>query len=274
MFRPDALFLDIDGTILKSDHTLSARMKNAIRAIRDSGTLVCLASGRSWEALKSIYLQLGLKGPTVCFNGALIIEGPGGTPVYEANLSDEVSQAAISEFRSSGIEFVAFHESRLYYEIPGHFAEGYYERTGLSGTQVNFDQMQQMTFTKVLFISEREKLQRVRQQLESKFDPESISVMFSETNYLEVMAGGVNKGNGLLSICDIHGINPEKTVAMGDGWNDVDLFRAAGEFWVMGNAPEELKSQFPDHMVAPDSDSEGAARVIEAIMEGREPDFA
>ena len=273
MKRPDALFLDIDGTILKSDHTLSDRMADAIRAVKKAGTTVCLATGRSWEALKPFYDRLGLDGPTVCYNGAFIIEGPEGRRVFEVDLDEEVSRAAIAEARSREMEMAAFRHSRLIYEKKGPFVDGYHRRTGLTGSVVDFDDFETLELTKAIIIAENDRLVPVKAALEDLFGPDRLSVMFSDPTFLELMAGGVNKGRGLREICCLHGIDPERTVAMGDGWNDLDLLEAAGDAWVMGGAPDDLKARFPDHAVAPDSDNEGAARVLEAMIEEREPDF-
>jgi len=273
MNRPDALFLDIDGTILKSDHSLSDRMAEAIRAVKDAGTLVCLATGRSWEALKPFYDRIGLDGPTVCYNGAFIVDGPGGRRIFEVDLDEEVGRAAIDEARSRDMELVAFRHSHLVYEKLGRFVEGYHHRTKLHGSLVDFDAYEHLEFTKAIIIAEPEGLPPVKASLEARFGPDRLSAMYSDATFLELMAGGVNKGRGLREVCRLRGVDPGRTVAMGDGWNDLDLLEAAGEAWVMGGAPPELKARFPDHCIAPDSDNEGAARVLEAMVEERLPDF-
>ncbi|MCK5735933.1 MAG: HAD-IIB family hydrolase, partial [Spirochaetaceae bacterium] len=116
MFRPDALFLDIDGTILKSDHSMSPRVSDAIQALRASGTLVCLATGRSWEALKPLYDKMELQGPTICYNGAMIVEGPDGRVVFEQILDEEVARAAVAEAGSLNLEMVGYRHSKLSYQ--------------------------------------------------------------------------------------------------------------------------------------------------------------
>ena len=92
MVRPDALFLDIDGTILRTDHSLSERVIRAVGAIGEAGTLVCPATGRSWEALEPLYDRLSLDGPAVCYNGAFVAEGPGGDALFEVTMDEEAAR--------------------------------------------------------------------------------------------------------------------------------------------------------------------------------------
>ena len=274
MKRPHALFLDIDGTILRSDHSLSPRVFEAITALKDAGTLVCLATGRSWESLKPIYDRLGLIGPTVCYNGAFIVEGPEGRRVFEQDLKEEVGRLVIQCARERNLEMVGFRHSNLIYEFRGPEIEAYEVRTGLSGSIVDYDELEQLEFTKAIIISGTADLHTVKAFIEGKFGPEYLNATFSDSQFLEFMGAGVDKGKGLVEVCRLHGIDVADSVAMGDGFNDLALLKAAGDAWVMGGAPEELKAQFPSGRHAPHADIDGAAMVMEAMLEEREPDFA
>ncbi len=266
MTRPDALFLDIDGTILKSDHSLSPRVARAISSLREAGTLVCLATGRSWESLKPLYDTLGLNGPTVCYNGAMVVEGRDGVVVYEADMDETAGRAAIAEARASNLEMVAFRHTNLIYERRGPEVDAYQIRTRLQGSVVNFDSLDKLEFTKAIIISDPERLEPVKQRLNSHFAIDILSSTYSDSRFLELMGGGVDKGRGLVEVCRIHGIDISRSVAMGDGWNDLALLEAAGDAWVMGSAPDGLKAKLTGDRIALSSDEEGAAVVIEAML--------
>ena len=267
MIQPEALFLDIDGTILKSDHSLSTRVAEAVTALRVTGTLVCLATGRSWEALKPLYDRLELQGPTICYNGAIIVEGPEGTNVFEKDLDEETARAAIIEARSLKLEIVAYRHSDLVYERMGQEIEAYKNRVKISGYAVDFDTLEKLEFTKAIIFSEPDRLEPVKESLEKRFAPERLSAMYSEPRFLELMGGGIDKGRGLKEVCRIHNIDPAATTAMGDGWNDLALLEAAGDAWVMGGASDNLKARFPSNRIALSSEEDGAAIVMEAMLE-------
>ncbi len=268
MKTPAALFLDIDGTILRSDHTLSPRVARAVAALGEAGVLVCLATGRSWEALEPLYRRLGLSGPTICYNGALIAAGRDGQILSEARMDNRAASFAIEQARALSMECVAYRHARLLYEERGPYVEQYRKRVALDGSQVNFDTLDGPDFTKMIVMSEHSKLEGLQKILSGRFRADRLTTLFSDPSFLELVAGGVDKGRGLREVCRLRGLRPEDTVAMGDGWNDLALLEAAGDAWVMGGAPEELKCRFPADRQAPDSDADGAALVMENLLKG------
>lgn len=274
MVRPDALFLDIDGTILRTDHSLSERVIRAVGAIREAGTLVCPATGRSWEALEPLYDRLSLDGPAVCYNGAFVAEGPGGDALFEVKMDEEAARAAVEAARRRGLCAAAYAGGRLMYEREGRVMDAYRGRVGLAGELVNFDDRARLGFTKMIVFSSHGELMEVKGELEGRFPRGRLSGMFSEPEFLELMGGGVDKGGGLVEVCRLRGIDVRRSAAIGDGWNDLALLEAAGDGWVMGGAPDELKARFPANRRAPHANEDGAARVMEAMLAGREPDFA
>ena len=273
MTRPDALFLDIDGTILQTDHSLSERVIRAVASIRKAGTLVCLATGRSWEALKPLYDRLALDGPTVCYNGALVVDGPDGGPLFEAKMDEQAARAAVGAARERGLCMAAYRGGQLMYEREGAPMDAYRKRVALAGSLVNFDDLETLGLTKAIIFSSHGELQAVKGELEERFPPQRLTAMFSEPEFLELMGGGVDKGGGLKAVCRLRGIDTRCSAAIGDGWNDIALLEAAGDGWVMGGAPSELKARFPANRRAPHADRDGAALVMEAMLAEREPDF-
>ncbi len=273
MKQPKAVFLDIDGTILRSDHSLSPRVARAVTSLEQAGILVCLATGRSWEALEPLYSRLKLSGPTICYNGAFLAGGPEGQKLNEILLNDTAARFAVGKAREHSMEFVAYRHTVLLYETEGPFVRAYRKRVGLKGTQVNFDSISNLELTKMIIMSEHEKLEEVQAGLRGRFSSDELVSTFSDPSFLELIEGGVDKGKGLRDVCSLKGISLADTVAMGDGWNDLPMLEAAGDAWIMGGAAPELLRRFPENRRAPDSNADGAALVMEALLEGREPVF-
>ncbi len=67
------LCLDIDGTLLNSNHDISAGTKRAIRALPDDVRVV-LVSARMPKGIAFIHRELGLDTPIICYSGALVVE--------------------------------------------------------------------------------------------------------------------------------------------------------------------------------------------------------
>lgn len=84
--------------------------------------------------------------------------------------------------------------------------------------------------------------------------------VFSEVTSLECSAKGVDKGTGLAALCRYLGIDPERSIAVGDAPNDLPMIRTAGLGVAMGNAkPEVLEAA---DVVVADNDHDGCAEAI------------
>ena len=78
--------------------------------------------------------------------------------------------------------------------------------------------------------------------------------------YVEVFASGASKGNALQALADHLGIRKEETACIGDGENDLSMFRAAGLKIAMGNAVPELKKAAD--IITGTNDRDGAAEAV------------
>jgi len=70
--KPYLIALDLDGTLLKDDKTISAYNKDIIKKARDAGHIVCIATGRPFRSSSIYYEELELTTPIVNFNGAYV----------------------------------------------------------------------------------------------------------------------------------------------------------------------------------------------------------
>src|SRR5690606_28425495 len=84
--------------------------------------------------------------------------------------------------------------------------------------------------------------------------------------WVEVVASGVSKATGLSVVAERLGVAPTEVLAIGDEWNDVPMFEWAGASVAMGNAPDHVRAAADD--VAPPADDDGAAVVLERLLDG------
>ena len=260
------LFLDIDGTILNSEHRLPDRVAESIKKLNRSGVLIILASGRIWNSIQPLYDRLELSGPSICCNGAHITADPDGRCIYEKTMDDQVSRSVIARLRNRGLEFLAFRDGELFYEFRAKEIDSYHKRVNIPGKIVNFDSFTELNITKAVALADHVQLSQFKDEIEKEFSEERLYVTYSYLTCLEILAGGVNKGTGMMEICRIFGIKPEETAAIGDGWNDLPLLKTTGQSWVMGNAPPELKSMFPPDRILSNADEDGAVQAMETLL--------
>jgi Cof subfamily protein (haloacid dehalogenase superfamily) len=269
-----ALALDLDGTILRPDSTLSGRMVSALRACMDRGIRAILCTGRSVEAAESYRAALGAEGPMVYYNGAEVVDMPGQRVLDAVLLAPDMAEYCIDLSRRRGVYFQMFLPGNeedprdiLITECSGERLEMYRKRTGLN---VVFGDLKDALVTlghkrciKAMFLAEAPVLDTLKARLEKQFS-RRIYLARSYETFLEVMAGGVSKGRGLEKALEYRGLSPGEVLAFGDEENDLPLFKAAGFSAAPANAKEEVRAA-ADLVIGPNSE-DGAAAFLEEVI--------
>ena len=90
---------------------------------------------------------------------------------------------------------------------------------------------------------------------------EGVTTTCAISNNIEVNALGVNKGEGLVRLGKLLGIERDEIMACGDGMNDFEMLKAVGFGVAMENAMEEVK-QAADY-ITDTNENNGVAKAIE-----------
>lgn len=274
--RIKALALDLDGTILRPDATLSGRMLAALRACTDRGIRLILCTGRSVEAAESYRSALGAEGPMVYYNGAEVVDMPGNRVLDAVLLAPDMAEYCIGLSRKMGVYFHLFLPGKaadprdvLITETPGERLEMYRKRTGLN---VVFGDLRDALATlgqggciKAMFLAEAPVLDRLKSLLEERFS-HRIYLARSYETFLEVMAGGVSKGRGLEAALGYRGLRAGEVLAFGDEENDLPLFKAAGFAAAPANGKETVRAA-ADLVIGANSEDGVAAFLEEALLQ-------
>ena len=129
--------------------------------------------------------------------------------------------------------------------------EGIVKASAVEGTLDMLGQDAQVN--KILCMCEPTQILGIERALNAAFP--ALSIARSSDILLEIMQKGVTKGRAIARLCGLWDIPLEAAVAFGDHYNDVEMLRAVGLPFLMGNAPNELKKQFSN--IALDNDQEG-----------------
>lgn len=267
------LALDIDGTLLRSDKTISPRTLLALRAAREQGVRLVLVTGRRLPAARRAAAALG-DVDLVLHNGALIVED--GVVLRCRPLARELARSAIRIGRALEADPVihAGHrgEGRLVVEgvRPSNTLLAYYvERSNPDVVQVD-DLETALTEDplQVMFGGRRELMEALLPRLlEGVGGPVRIErTLYPESGVgiLDVLAPDVNKAEAVAFLQERWRVSAAETLAVGDNWNDLEMLRTAGLGLVMGNADPDLRALgFP---VLPTNDEDGVAVAVEKYV--------
>ena len=114
---------------------------------------------------------------------------------------------------------------------------------------------------KLLLMGEPERMQALEEKLKELYP--GLSIARSLPYYIEVMASGIQKGRAVSLLAKHYGVEMSETLAFGDNFNDLDMLEAAGEAYVMANAPQEVKERV-GHVTA-SHNHDGIALVLEKL---------
>jgi hydroxymethylpyrimidine pyrophosphatase-like HAD family hydrolase len=117
--------IDLDGTLLRSDGTISQRSRAAIRAARDAGIVVVIVTARGPASVTDIAHDAGIEGSAVCSNGGLVVDLATGAIIRERLLETETAIQLVHGLRKRlpGIVIAVEHEA--FAHEPGFAAWGW-----------------------------------------------------------------------------------------------------------------------------------------------------
>lgn len=258
-----AVAFDLDGTLLTSAKTISARSIKAIKALTERHIMPVIATGRSMPTSKHFAMQLGVPSPLICYNGACIHDWDHDTDLFHLTMEEQVGLELIRLAHKTTAHFHAFMDHRLFFTTEGRVADFLEPMSSALGEEMDFSTISHPRFTKGMFIGQPEETAPVRDEIERLF-PGQLQVVYSHPNYLEVMPKGATKGAALAYLMESFGIGRNETIAFGDGENDLEMLDWAGYGIAMSNAPLSVVSSAGRTRFSNDED--GIARWLEEFF--------
>jgi Cof subfamily protein (haloacid dehalogenase superfamily) len=253
--------LDMDGTILDKNYSLSPKVAEALFQCRKLGKKVVISTGRVYASAVKHTAALGVDG-FVCSNGADVYDGAGRV-IAQTHMDEALSRRLVEIARGYDTHFHAFMADSWYYEREKAYTQFYMRRSGLQGNHVDFDNFNKLGFTKCMFLDDHDRLEPIRLVLEEELKGVA-QLMYSASFMLEIVVNGVSKASGLLSFVKHSGGNLDEVMAFGDAGNDEYMLLAAGIGVAMGNAPDDLKAKVD--FTAPSVDDDGVAVFLKSFF--------
>jgi Cof subfamily protein (haloacid dehalogenase superfamily) len=252
---------DLDGTLLNEKSKVSDFTLATIKKLIKQGAKFVIATGRHHNDISHLVEKIGGDIFYITSNGARVHQS-NGQPFYSENLQSGIISGILALSESYDLHRNIYSDESWYVEkepseqiLSMHFKSTFYYQIK------KFSMINQNDIAKIFFVGEREKLNKLFNQLHEQYG-DHISLTFSLNNILEVMAKDVSKGQALQLVLDHYQLAVENTMVFGDGMNDLDMLQLAGHPVLMENAHKDLEREIADHHRAPSHKNDGVAQFL------------
>ncbi len=222
-FRPSGVVLDLDGTLLDVGGRCSQAVRSAV-SWASHRVPVIIATGREPDDTAHFARLLGLWMPQVCDNGARLVDPVTGRTLEQSPMPEASARWLISAISDLGLSFYAVDDGRMVqsaeafraWKVTIIVAHGVGEATARSCAKA---------------------LTRDGITIELSTNPSG------DYWYVNFVRDRIDKAVGVRRFAEMAGLDTSELMAIGDGLNDLSMFRVAGLGVAMGHAPAEVRSE-------------------------------
>lgn len=266
------LVTDIDGTLLNRAKEITEATRQAIYKMIDEDIKFVVATGRAYPAAKWPYIDLGINGPLITCNGALVKDTATDEILYERPLSRALAEKVSDICTRYDVYFHYYTENGIHAEKYDFIIKRFGELSKTLpeekkvATEVidNYKSFldRGMTLYKVgIFCDESD---ASKQMMDEIMAIEGITCYKSLANSFDVMAEGVSKGDAIAFMNTYYNIPREETISAGDNENDIEMIKYAGLGVAMDNAVQAAKDA-ADYVTV-SNEEDGLLKVIKEFI--------
>ena len=268
--RVSLVAVDLDGTIVRRDRTVSPRVRSALRDCAARGLPVVVCTARRWIRTASLVADLDLRGHCIVAGGGAVRTTPSGRVEIAVDLPRAVVQEAVRRMLACGLQPMvgaAHGEVQLSGEarrdnpaVARYLARGATRRVAL-------DALAAWPATRVLAMGPSSRVMAAARACAGLGKLLVQDAIFAHDTggerMLELHVMAQDKGDALRQLCTLLGIPLGSTLVVGDAPSDVPMLTIAGIPVVMGQADAGMKRH--GWTVAPSVTDDGAAWAIEQL---------
>jgi Cof subfamily protein (haloacid dehalogenase superfamily) len=256
-----AVVSDVDGTLVRSDKTLTAQTIETVATLRRAGIPFAIVSSRPPRGLTMLIERLDITTFVAGFNGGVIAR-PDLSIVVSHLIAPDVARRVIAAIDAAGAHAWVFSGRDWLIRDPHGPRVALEQRTvGFGPTIVDDFAAAADTAAKIVAVSDDSAvLTRLQNELRDALR-DGATVVRSQSYYLDITHPLANKGEALLELAKLMNVAPPQVAVIGDGENDIALFAQAGLSIAMGNAAPGV-TEAAD-FVTLSNDRDGAAAAID-----------
>lgn len=263
---PMLVATDLDGTLVRSDGTISDRTVAALRAVEAAGSTVVFVTGRPPRWIADVAEATAHTGLAICANGAIVYDLHTEQVIEAFPMAAAVARVVVERLRAALPEVGFAVET-----VDGFSHEPGYRSRWPVGRQVRIGPVDELlagaaTDGLIKLLARHEVLDpdTLLSQAREVVGEVAELTHSSRTGLLEISAAGVSKATTLAVVCAERGIAASEVAAFGDMPNDLPMLAWAGSAYAMANSHRDVLAAVPGR--APSNDDDGVAHVLEDLF--------
>jgi hydroxymethylpyrimidine pyrophosphatase-like HAD family hydrolase len=257
------LAVDLDGTLIDA--------AGAVQALAAKGVPTTIITGRLFSGTRRIANDVGTQGPVACVDGCHVVEVASGADLVHGSISAHRAATLRELVERRTLTTFVFANDQILYDGDGEPHLPYVRTWSLDHVRtervtVHPHWEHERGITALVTLGTEPTIRGLEIDLGRALGHAVYTAAFPVRRLerlgmwaMVVRAAGYSKGTALVWLAEHHGVRPEEVVAVGDWFNDVPMFQAAGRSFVMAQAPEDVKQTATDRLNADSSTGGGIA---------------
>ena len=259
---PRVVATDLDGTLLRSDGSLSDRTRSALRAVEAHGIEVVFVTARPPRWLDELADAVGGHGHVICLNGACVYEVATRTVSQVFGFNQSAIANIIADLRAALPDIALGLERPIGPAYDSHYVSDHVlpETAPRGAVEQQLDEPVGKLLARLPSYADDAFFEAVNAVVGTR-----ATLAYSGAEGLaEMTAPGVTKAAALARWCERHAISPDEVWAFGDMPNDVPMLTWAGRGIAVANAHPQVRAA-TQHGTA-SNDDDGVAQALETLL--------
>lgn len=264
-----AIFIDVDGTLIRKDHSISNETFDIIQKLKEKNILVVLVSARPFSGMEPIAAKIGLLDyPLASLNGAYISYG--GNIIFESAINADIANKLHEQVQSYNPTIIYYQQDKWFSQLKNYNTDYEQRITSIPiiiqpfGDTLLSWQKTNTGPNKILMIADELVINEMHRHLKNDFHGQ-VNVSTSKPTYLELMDKNASKLQAIKFLMNHFNIKKEEVIAIGDNYNDKEMIEFAGMGVAMGNAPEDVKSVAD--FITDTNNNNGVSKAINSLID-------
>ncbi len=234
---------DLDGTLLDDTYRVMPDLLSHINQSRSNGVELVVATGRLYPAALPFIRDLNVCLPVIASNGAVVKDPLTDETICQLPLPMDLAIQVLRFTNDYPVQRFVCVRDNFYTDAPEEASRKYSEALRITFTRrIPLETVITGDPTMIVIRGKEEEISVLTGKLRRHFG-DKVYLANSKPFFIDINHPEASKGSALSNLCRRMGIDPGDVIAVGDGWNDLEMFKVAGMGIAVANAPDSLKEE-------------------------------